>query len=68
MPSIYDGPASASPAAAVTAYCAPGLRDYAATLLALNGEQAGRIIEHPYLKGRTDIILTTDPDWPASHA
>ena len=49
----------------VVAYCAPGLKAYAERLLETTGDQATAIIEHPYMAGRTDVILTTSPDGPA---
>ena len=54
---------AADPAEPVVAYCAPGLKDYAARILEANGERVREVIEHPYMAGHTDIILTTDPDW-----
>ena len=51
------------PVTAMTAYCAPGLKDYAIRLLESNRERVREVIEHPYMAGRLDVILTTDPDW-----
>lgn len=45
----------------VTAYCAPGRETITALTLLLRGEKAGRILAHPWMAGRTDIILTTGP-------
>jgi hypothetical protein len=50
----------------VVAYCAPGLKGYATRLLETNGERVREVIEHPYMAGRTDVILTTDPFWPGT--
>ena len=52
------------PDSAVVAYCAPGLKDYAARLLECKGEVVREIAEHPWLAGRTDIILAADPIFP----
>src|SRR5215472_14292512 len=63
-----EGEADAGgPAELVVAYCAPGLKNYATRILEANGERVREVIEHPYMTGRTDIILTTDPDWPRRH-
>jgi hypothetical protein len=43
------------------AYCAPGRRYAAALALALKGEQVERITEHPWLEGRTDVIVMAEP-------
>ena len=59
MPDAHDDPAEL-----VTAYCAPGLRDYATKVLESRQERVREVIEHPYLAGHLDIILTTDPCWP----
>lgn len=48
----------------VTAYCAPGQRGVAELLLALRGERYRELVEHPWLAGRTDIILAADPQFP----
>jgi len=40
-----------------TAYCAPGQRVYAGIILALKGEQVADIVEHPWLDGRTDVLI-----------
>jgi hypothetical protein len=52
------------PGSAVTAYCAPGLKNYATSLLEHRGEVVREVAEHPWMAGRTDIILAADPDWP----
>jgi hypothetical protein len=39
------------------AYCAPGQHFAAALTLALKGEQVERIREHPWLEGRTDVLV-----------
>ena len=52
-----------NPDSAVIAYCAPGLKEHAARLLDAQGEVYREIIEHPWMPGRTDVILATDPDW-----
>lgn len=46
------------PDSAVTAWCAPGLAGYAARLLESAGETVREITEHPWMAGRTDVILT----------
>ena len=61
MPDPFPGPENADPASLVVAYCAPGLKGYAARLLETNNDVVREIIEHPYMKGRTDVVLTTDP-------
>ena len=57
--------AGGDPAELVVAYCAPGLRNYATRLLETNGERVREVIEHPYMAGRTDVILVTNPAWPS---
>ena len=57
--------ADADPAERVTAYCAPGMKEYATRLLESRGEGFREMIEHPYLAGHMSVILTTDPG-PAS--
>jgi hypothetical protein len=49
------------PAQAIVAYCAPGQLDHARRFLASRKERYGELVEHPYMAGRTDIVLTTDP-------
>ena len=39
------------------AYCAPGRKLAAAMTLMLNGENKTRIVEHPWLEGRTDVLI-----------
>jgi hypothetical protein len=56
------------PAEMITAYCAPGLKGYATRLLESNRERFREVIEHPYMSGRTDVILATDPNWPVARA
>jgi hypothetical protein len=51
------------PAELVVAYCAPGLKGCAERLLESNGERVREVVEHPYMTGRTDVILTTDGNW-----
>lgn len=48
------------PDSSVVAYCAPGLKNYAARLLEDRGERYREIIEHPWMYGRADVILATD--------
>jgi len=62
-----DGAPDGDPTELVVAYCAPGLKNYAERLLATNGDRIREVIEHPYMTGRTDVILTTDPSWPDFH-
>jgi hypothetical protein len=52
-----------NPDSPVAAYCAPGLKAYATRLLEDRGEVVREVIEHPWMAGRTDIILATDPGW-----
>jgi hypothetical protein len=42
------------------AYCAPGNRLLAALVLALHGDKPEEIVEHPWLKGTSDVILMAD--------
>lgn len=64
MPDPFPGPADAGPAELVVAYCAPGLKDYATRLLETNGDRVREVIEHPWMAGHLEVILTTDPSWP----
>ena len=58
------GPAmTINPASAVVAYCARGQKGYASALLEARGEVVREVIEHPWMAGRLDVILMTDPDW-----
>lgn len=52
-----------NPGSPVTAYCAPGLRGYATRLLEHTGDEVREVIEHPWMAGRTDVILATGPGW-----
>jgi hypothetical protein len=62
---VVTGPADTPAETAVVAYCAPGLKGYATRLLASNGDQVREVIEHPWMTGRTDVILMVDdPYWP----
>jgi hypothetical protein len=45
----------------VAAYCAPGLKEYAISLL--GNEEVREVIEDPNMAGRTDVVLATDPGW-----
>lgn len=40
-----------------TAYCAPGRRMISALTLMLEGEQVAEIVEHPWLAGKTEILI-----------
>lgn len=51
------------PESVVTAYCAPGMAEYAARLLEMRGERYREVVEHPYMAGRLDVVLATDPGW-----
>ena len=64
MSDPFPGPADGDPSDLVVAYCAPGLKGYAICLLESNGERVREVIEHPWMIGRTDVILMTDPFWP----
>ena len=55
--------AHGDPAELVTAYCAPGLKDYATRLLESRQEGFREVIKHPYMTGRTGVVLTTDPNY-----
>jgi hypothetical protein len=44
----------------VVAYCAPGLKEYATRLLDSRSEQYREVVEHPWMEGRTDVILAVD--------
>jgi hypothetical protein len=50
-----------NPDSAVAAYCAPGLKEYAISLL--GNEEVREVIEDPNMAGRTDVVLATDPGW-----
>jgi len=50
-----------NPDSAVAAYCAPGLKGYAASIL--GNEEVREIIEDPEMAGRTDVILAVDVAW-----
>ncbi len=50
------------PDSPVVAYCAPGLMGYAERLL--ESEVYRELIEHPWMTGRTDVILATDLTFP----
>ena len=43
------------------AYCAPGQRLAAALTLMFKGEPAARIVEHPWLEGKTEIYVIAKP-------
>ena len=43
------------------AYCAPGRKFDAALTLMFKGEQVARILEHPWLEGKTDVIVISEP-------
>jgi len=51
-----------NPDSPVAAYCAPGLKEYAASIIG-DGEEIREIIESSLMVGRTDVILATDPVW-----
>lgn len=42
------------------AYCAPGGRTAAAIALMLQGEQVAEIAEHPWMSGRSDILVVRE--------
>jgi hypothetical protein len=54
----------------ITAYCAPGRKGASELILALNGDPGCNVVEHPYMTGRTDVILVSpsalgaDPPFP----
>lgn len=49
----------ASDPVVLPAYCAPGYRDRAEQILRERGEWPCEIIEHPYMTGRYDVIITS---------
>jgi hypothetical protein len=63
QPAGHPGPRTTTPDTPpapvnpVVAYCAPGLRGYAIRLLETNGDQVREVIEHPWMTGRTDVII-----------
>ena len=54
-------PGASDPAPLPAAFCAPGLAGYAARLLEGKNEKVSEVIEHPYMTGRTDILLVAPP-------
>jgi hypothetical protein len=67
--SLERSMAEGDPADAIVAYCAPGQKDHAVRVLADRKERYREVIEHPYMTGRSDIILTTGPHgWDTTSA